>query len=61
MEMSLESLKAHAFDCIVNHDKWQNELSATIKAIEDYKEPIEPLNPGSGVTDQMLGIKPKKK
>ena len=41
------SLEAHAFNCIVNRDKWQNELNATVQAIENYKEP-EPT-PGEDV------------
>ena len=39
MEMTIEQLKAHAYDCLANIEQWQKELQATNQKIaEKLKE-----------------------
>lgn len=39
--MTIQELKAHAYDCILNIEMWQNELKATNQKIAEYKEPVK--------------------
>jgi hypothetical protein len=38
--MNKQQLWAHLGESYYNRDKWQNEINATIQALQNFKEPI---------------------